>query len=159
MLYSRSGAACRCSLACFFGVAPQLWLNKQHRYVQDIADLVDQIHTSEPLMHIRGFFFDVARTHGACLYLSVDGKAEVNAKSNSRFNNTNVERVVYIVMVALEQHSFQGTDIVVTTDYAAQLHLYLAAQNAMVDQYFARANGSRLAEQAKLVRFVTIDSI
>jgi hypothetical protein len=139
--------------------------------VQDVADLANQIYTGELLTTdpavaerpavqlIQSFFFDVARTHGACLYLSINSKAKVNAKPNSKLNSANVERVVYIVMVALEQHHFQGTDIVVATGYATQLHLYLATQNTIVNYYLARVNGNRPAEQAKLVRPVIIDSI
>lgn len=156
------------------GGAPQLWLNKQHRFVQHIADLVNDILPGEqlttassvddlPQLPLARQFFEKMGFSRTCGFFDVQSQAEVHEISKSTYNIEHVKRVLFLVSWALST-GFNGDDIGIGVPYTAQMNLYIAGRQAYMEclrEWEERqpGKGARLRDELGKVTIFSVDGI
>jgi cellular nucleic acid-binding protein len=153
--------------------ADTVWFSLQHRFVEDIACLVNtvlphgQLQTSPTVKDRKqsklaaSFFKDVLRCDRSVAFLAVNGTMQVNEFSQSTYNLVHARRAFWVAM-ALIDFGFKPSDVGLAVPYTAQLAVYSAALHALKEWCYAQQDGSKWREFAPVVseiKIFTVDGI
>ncbi|KAL5422817.1 hypothetical protein PMIN05_012469 [Paraphaeosphaeria minitans] len=157
------------------GGASQHWLDLQHRFVPDIAAMVNAILPGEKLRTDPGvtnlpnfdracrFFRDELGVPQTICFLQVQGQTSLNMVTKSTYNVSFATRCITVVLWLLYR-GFEGEDIGIVVPYTAQRDLYIAGVYTVANHLQATDkqdtdSKKRIAEKLLKVTISTVDGL